>query len=151
MCKFCWFKDELVQGLGSHPKITVGHQGRWEVNKIINRREWRLRNLGECARGQICKRWPGIVEGTKALEQANLRSNLSYAFWTNKLLICPESQVSLTCEMEIITASVSFWGYRVKHNNACHVFREAGFLAGIQYVRVNNDNNIKAHEGVIKN
>lgn len=91
------------------------------------------------------------MEGTKALEQANLRSNLSYAFWTNKLLICPESQVSLTCEMEIITASVSFWGYRVKHNNACHVFREAGFLAGIQYVRVNNDNNIKAHEGVIKN
>lgn len=88
---------------------------------------------------------------TKALEPADLRSNASYAFWTNKLLICPESQVSLTCEMEMIIASASFWGYRVKHNNGHQVSSEAGFLAGFQYIRVNSDNSIKAHEVVTKN
>lgn len=90
------------------------------MNKIIYRRELRFRSLGGHAGGQICERWPETVERTKALEPVDLYSNPSYTVCTTRLLICPEPQVCITCEMEMI-AHASYRGYRIKHSNAHQV------------------------------
>lgn len=86
----------------------------------------------------------------KSFRASGPASNPSYAAWTNKLLICPEPQVFLICQMEMIIAPTSHWDHRVKHNNACQASCGAGCLTGIQYIWVHSDNINKAPEGVIK-